>query len=340
LSRRADLMAKEIEDDLATVFTSKTQAYREALLGSVLARLQRRDADLRLPYIKHGPTGYNAREIDQSVVNPFLKRKQIPSSTNPFLSSLRRGIKFTADTAVGIRDRAAFAAFVSTIERIGALITDEDLHAFLGRLLYKFLELREAANIPVAKVQRLSIPQYSALLQGLLATRSGGLFPVLIVLATLHAIKEVLGLPWEIRHQGLNEADAAAEQAGDITISVGGKAFIVCEVTERIVNKARVVSTFTEKIGPSGIEDYIFFVNFRAVGPDQEAVKQAQQYFNQGHEVTFVDIRTWALNLLVTFGKDVRRSFTAKMVSFLDASEVPRNAKVGWNERIQELTRV
>jgi hypothetical protein len=325
---------------LVIVFASKTQAYREALLGSVLARLQRRDADLRLPYIKHGPTGYNAREIDQSVVNPFLKRKQIPSSTNPFLSSLRRGIKFTADTAVGIRDGAAFAAFVRTIERIAALNTDVELRAFLERLLYGFLELREAANIPIAKVQRLSIPQYNALLEGLLARRSGGLFPVLVVLATLHAVKEALSLPWEIRHQGLNEADAAAEEAGDITIRVNGKAFIVCEVTERIVNKARVVSTFTEKIAPSGIEDYIFFVNFRAVGPDAEAVKQAQQYFNQGHEVTFVDIRTWVLDILVTFGKDVRRVFTAKLAGLLDTNEVPRHAKVGWNEQIQKLTKV
>ena len=151
-------------------------------------------------------------------------------------------------------------------------------------------------------------------------------------------MKQVLGLDWDIQHQGINVADAASEEPGDIKISRDGKTFLAAEVTLRVVDKARVVSTFTTKIVPAGVEDYIFFVRFRATGADPEALKQAQQYFAQGHEVNFLDIKTWALHALSTIGKSGRLAFNLEMVKLLDSNDVPRKMKVGWNERIQKLT--
>jgi hypothetical protein len=278
--------------------------------------------------------------VDQSVVNPLLKEKQIPSSGGPFLSSLRRGIKFVPATAGGIQDRAAYSAFLGIIQHISKLDSDENLRQLLVRLLYEFLVLREASKIPIAKVQRLSIMQCDSLLQGLLTVRSGGQYPVFIVVAVMRAVKDVLNLPWEISYQGINQPDAPGEQPGDISITFEGELFLAAEVTERIVDKTRVISTFGDKIVPAGIKDYVFFVKLRTAGPDMEASRQAQQYFNQGHEVNFVDIRQWAVTTLLTFGHKARAAFIGEMVTLLDNENVKKNLKVAWNEQIQKLTKV
>jgi hypothetical protein len=186
----------------------------------------------------------------------------------------------------------------------------------------------------------LSIPQYGGLIDGLLSISSGGRYAVFIVVASLRALKLALGLNWEIQYQGINVADAASEEPGDITVSHEGQTFLAAEVTERVVNKARVVSTFTTKIAPAGVEDYIFFVKFRPTGADPDAVRQAQQYFAQGHEVNFLDIKTWALNTLSTIGKKGRVAFISEMVKLLDTDDVPRRMKVGWNEQVQKLTNI
>lgn len=79
-------------------------------------------------------------------------------------------------------------------------------------------------------------------------------------------MKHAFALDWEIQHQGINVADAASEEPGDIKISRSGKTFLAAEVTLRVVDKARVVSTFTTKIVPAGVEDYIFFLDSELLG--------------------------------------------------------------------------
>ncbi len=160
------------------------------------------------------------------------------------------------------------------------------------------------------------------------------------MIATLHAINHSFGLDWNIQYQGINVADSAHDEPGDITINRNGRIFIAAEVTERVVDKARVVSTFNGKIAPAGVEDYIFFVKFRAAGPDPDAQKQAERYFAQGHEVNFVDIKNWVLNTLSTIGKSGRLAFNGEIINLLGANDVPRLMKVGWNEQIQKLTKI
>jgi hypothetical protein len=74
----------EIPEDLKRpfemMFRSATQAYREALTGCVIARLQDKCIDIRLPYMKHGANAYNGRTLDEKVVNPFLQGNRIPCS--------------------------------------------------------------------------------------------------------------------------------------------------------------------------------------------------------------------------------------------------------------------
>ncbi len=177
--------------------------------------------------------------------------------------------------------------------------------------------------------------QYGALLDALLLTPSGGLVPVLLSVAAFTAIARAYDLPWQIEWQGINVADAAKGAGGDITILRDGKTVISVEVTERPIDKARVISTFATKISRNSIDDYLFFHS--AAAPTNEARKAARAYFAQGHEINFVSIKDWISMVLTTLGAKDRTIFTNSVIDLLDKKEVPASLKVAWNDHVRAV---
>ena len=156
----------------------------------------------------------------------------------------------------------------------------------------------------------------------------------MLIEAAFSAIRDAFGLAWDIDVQGINAADRAAGVGGDITIRMGDAILLAAEVTERPVERDRVVATFQTKIAPQGIEDYLFFVSD---GVEDEVVRQARQYFAQGHEINFLEMRVWLRTVLATVGRAGRDAFNRILVERLQADGVPAALKVAWNEQIALL---
>jgi len=246
-----------IQDAADLLFASSTQSYREALIGCGLARILDQSINIRHPYMNQGADAFNGRTLDEKVVNPFLQDRMIPCSKGPYLASFRRSIKFTSATASGLRDKEGYNALLNYISALEAANENEARRLVLY-LLYRFVALRNAADIPLSRISRLSLEQYQALVGRLLQVQSGGLIPVLLSVAMLHTIKTCYQFQWEIKWQGINVADKASGVGGDITVTQDGNVILAIEVTERPIEKARVVSTFNTKIVRGGIEDYLF----------------------------------------------------------------------------------
>lgn len=340
----ADLLAQEsrpqvpeIDTELNVIFSSGTQAYREALLGCFLARLNDSATNIRKPYVSQGDDAFNGRTLDERVVNPILQQRSIPSSRGPFLSVFRRSVEFTDATRDGVRDKAGYDAFLQAISFIEGT-TDDDRDALTQAayaVVYRFVELREASNVPLTRIQRMSLDQINSLIARLLDTPSGGRFPMYVVVAVLQTVNEHLGLNWEIKWEGINVADSASGLGGDIVVTSDDRILLVAEVTEREVGQNRVVATFNNKIGPDQIEDYLFFT--RSKDQPAETVEQMRRYFAQGHELNFVVIQDWAGAVLVTIGSPGRALFIRRMADLLDTTDAPAALKVAWNESVNEV---
>jgi len=335
LRQSAPSVSERVRIACDELFRSHTQAYREVLLGCLIARMQDKKVNIRQPYVEQGRNAFSGRSLDERVINPFLHEKRIPSSRGPYLSVFRRSVQFDEDIRAGLRDKAAYNSFLAAIGYLESTPKKGELLKFLRYLLYRFAELREQATIPLSRLQRMSLTQYDGLISGLLGTPSGGRFPVLLVAATFDAIREFFGLDWQVTCQGINVADAASGAGGDITIRSAGQTVMAAEVTERPVDKSRVVATFNTKIAPTGIEDYLFFVRLSGVAP--AAKQQAHQYFAQGHEVNFLEIKDWILMSLATMGRRGRATFNRILLDLLDASDIPRTLKVAWNEQVTKI---
>lgn len=320
---------------IETIFFSQTQAYREVLLGCVLVRLLDKSVNIQKPYVNQGNDAYNGRTLDEKVINPFLHNKRIPSSRGPFLSTFRRSVMFNEATREGLRDKKGYDSLLALITFVAKEKNDSELKLFLHNLLYEFIELRRATEIPLSRIHRISLEQYDGLITGLLSTASGGRFPVILIEAIFQAIKERFALDWEIETHGINVADRPSGAGGDITIKSKGAIVMVAEITERPVDKNRVTATFQTKIAPHGIEDYLFFVTSKV---DEDAKRQARQYFSQGHEVNFMEIKNWILTILSALGKPGRELFNKSLVEKLDAEDIPPSLKLAWNEQIAKIT--
>ena len=317
------------------LIVSATQSFREVLLGCGLARLADRAINIRRPYVSQGPDAFNGRTLDEKVVNPFLGERFIPSTKGPYLAVFRRNVEFVPETGRGLRDTRAWQAFLDYVSALDQAQTDEEVGVLLTYLLYRFVELREVASVTLSRIARLNLDQHERLIDGLLQTPSGGLLPVLLTVAMFKTFKECYGLDWHIDWQGINVADKASRAGGDVTILHDGRVILAVEVTERPIDRSRVVSTFNTKIAPGGIEDYVFLA--AGPSPGSEARATAMQYFAQGHDLSFLHVKPWLINNLGTIGSRCRSAFTAEFLMLLDSREVPGTLKVRWNDLVKSL---
>ena len=317
------------------IFESGTQAFREALLGCMLVRYLDKQIDIHKPYLKQGSDAYSGRTFDERVVNPFLHEKRIPCSKGPFLSVFRRSVPFSNGTGTGIRDAEAFNAFLWLIDSVANETDNETILKSIRYLLSRFLDLRATSEIGLLTLPRISLEQYNEIITKLISTPSGGRFPVLLVKSIFFTIKEVYELGWEIEVTGINEADSASGSNGDITIRQGQNIILSAEITERIVDRNRLISTFTTKIAHQSIENYLFLITSQ---PSDEVSRQIRQYFSQGYEINVLDMRNWMVMILATLGRKGRERFSQTLIREISSIEIPSPMKMAWNQIITEIS--
>jgi hypothetical protein len=329
-------VSQGISSAIDALFLSRTQSFREALLGSFLAKISDKQIEVRLPYANQGKNAFQGRAVDENVVNPFLQQRQIPCSKGPYLAVFRRSVKFTPETREGLRDKSGYDAFLALIDSLENA-SQKEAKSILRLILWKFVELREQGKIELTRIRRLSVDQYEELIGKLLNVPSGGLLPVILSVAMFQTLSECFGLNWEIEWQGVNVADRASGVGGDITIRSSGKIILAVEVTERTIEKNRVVATFNTKIAVHSLDDYLFL--FTESAPEREARDVAQHYFGQGHDISFLPIAPWLVSCLGTIGPRCRKIFNEKALALMDQSTVPAHVKIAWNEKHVQLLR-
>ena len=329
-------IAQPVQKACDDMFASKTQAHREVLLGCLLTRIVDKSKDIRHPYVDLGPSAFSGRSLDEQMVNPFLRGKNIPCSGGPYLSVFRRQVTFDETTRAKVRDKQGYDGLIRLLEVVERKSSPNELLRILEYVLYRFVLLREQAKVDLLRLERISLGQYRRLVGGLLAKPSGGFFPVLLVLAMVETIVERFSLSWQVESYGINVADKASGTGGDITIREHERTLVTIEVTERPVDASRVHATFKDKIAAKALMDYVFMVHLVRVG--DEARQQAEKYFTQGYDVNLVDIQEWITNTLVTVGLSGRKLFQDKLLHHLSQQGVTKILRVAWNEDVEKLT--
>jgi SacI restriction endonuclease len=322
-----------IASSTGRLFSSDTQAYREALVGCAIARILNAEIDIRLPSTESGKNAFSGRSLADNAVTPFLRERAIPVSVSPYLSSLRGGAKFIKGGAPRIqRDPLGFEALVDIVDYLREINSDE-ARSYLRYLLRCFIQLREAGNIVLKRISAPSLEQLRKLITAMLRVKSGGRISSMFAVAMFQTISECHALGWTVEFQGINVADVASGAVGDITISKDGELLLGVEVTERIIDQSRITLTFDRKMSPSGLLDYLFITTTR---PEEEALAAARSYTAVGHEMNFVPLIDWLIYNLATIGRKCRALFQTKMIDLLSGEGIPAEIRVAWNDKLDE----
>ena len=335
---KEEFIPEEISVALDHIFHSSTQSFREVLLGSAAVRFFDKNVDLTLPYANQGKNAYNGRSLDEKVINPFLHSHEIPSSKGPFLATFRRSVKFDTKTASGLRDKQSFQDFLKVIEFLSTSNDNTIIECIVKQIIERFLKLRDSSKIAIAKIKNLSLESTSRLLDEFAKVNSGGLIPVILVVALLRTINRFHNEKFQIEYQGINEADAASNAAGDISvIDVTTKNVLLgVEVTERQIDENRVISTFNTKIVKNAVEDYLFI--YTTSEPDINARRAAEKYYSQGYNLNFVNLSTWTKMHLSILGIAGRQYFLMTLIDILENDkQINSKIKVHWNQVIQKI---
>lgn len=328
-------LLERYQEALDIVFESKTQSYREVLLGCALVHIINPTVNIRLPYVKQGTDAFNGRTLDEQVINPFLMSKQIPCSKGPYLATFRRNVKLDESTRSGLRDQHGYDAMLVMLAAIEAADSEDIRKAFLSCLLKRFIILREKSNIQLAGIARMSVEQYQVFLDTLLHNQSGGLLPMLVTVAAFQTINDQYSCGWDISYQGINAADGATGAPGDITILNNGQIVKAIEVTERPINETRVVTTFNTKIAINDVKDYLFV--YTSIPPEEGSYNVAKVYFAQGYDINFIKLSNFVLSTFIAGNVETRQRFTDHMLALLRQDSVPAAVKTAWNDSLQEI---
>lgn len=185
LNAAPPIVSERAQKSADILFVTKVQSYREALLGCAIARIVDPQIDLSLPYTEQGDNAFSGRSLDEQVVNPFLVLKKIPCSKGPYLAVFRRNVRFVPETAVGLKDKEGYQAFLAYLTELKQADDQHALH-LLRYLLYRFVELREKSAVQLARLPRISLEQIKQLTEALLSRRSGGL--IYLCCSALHCL--------------------------------------------------------------------------------------------------------------------------------------------------------
>lgn len=320
------------QEALDTIFESKTQSYREVLLGCALIRIMNPYVNIRLPYAKQGSDAFNGRTLDEQVINPFLMSKQIPCSKGPYLATFRRNVRLDMSTRSGLRDQHGYDAMMEILDVLENA-NKETANDILDCLLQKFIELRDRSTIHLVSVDRLSIEQWHHFLDTLLHNKSGGLIPMLVTEAAFDTINHQYNCGWSIDRQGINAADGATGAAGDITIRLGQDTIKAIEVTERPISGTRVTTTFNTKISIGDVKDYLFV--YTATPPEDSAYSVSKTYFAQGYDINFIKLSNFVISIFIAGNASTRKFFMDKMLRLLQQEDIPATVKTAWNDALQ-----
>jgi hypothetical protein len=156
--------------------------------------------------------------------------------------------------------------------------------------------------------------------------------------AFFQALAERYSLGWDISWQGINVADNATGADGDITIKEHGDTLLAIEITERPIDRRRIVSTFNTKIILGNVKEYLFV--FTKDAPDDTAYQAARSLFSRGYEVNFVNLVELIVNSFLALPASPREIFTDRILTLLEPVEIPSDVKIKWNDSVKNALQI
>lgn len=242
---------------------------------------------------------WDPRSFCSAVVVPWVQDADgvLGTSSDPYVGKPLRRTRLD-DWNTPLRQKAEWEHLVGLLESVqsanNSSATESALRRCLRSVARRYRELQVTFPVP----QRVSLEQTIDITDRFLSERSGGERPLIVADALMRTVGRAFGLFDEVLRQGINEADAASNAAGDIMclrndddVSFERQVMVV-EVKDRNLTLIEVNASI-EKVRASRVPVLLFIAPGLATS-DEQAIRQrvndewtldTNVYFSQLHEI-------------------------------------------------------
>ena len=160
---------------------------------------------------------WDPRSFCSAVVVPWVQDADgvLGTSSDPYVGKPLRRTRLD-DWNTPLRQKAEWEHLVGLLESVqsanNSSATESALRRCLRSVARRYRELQVTFPVP----QRVSLEQTIDITDRFLSERSGGERPLIVADALMRTVGRAFGLFDEVLRQGINEADAASNAAGDI----------------------------------------------------------------------------------------------------------------------------
>lgn len=202
------------------------------LMSAMLAKLDNEKVDTRQPYPKLGPNSFPGRTIDETIVQAFIHKYNLPcNDTTAFLTPAFRTIEstLTKSTFENCRPSYVYYEMMDILEYVESHPTEAKM--VLSQIVSDLLLIKElnekrmkeiVAEMKAEKTHELSSEEITTLLAQHLQCKGSSRLPVLMVVAAYQAVQHLTKESPKplLAH---NSADKQTGAIGDIGITLSNE---------------------------------------------------------------------------------------------------------------------
>ncbi len=333
------LVSKDVNDQLESIFQSRTKTYQYALVTQLLAKLMDPIKDARCIQKLEGDADssrFDARSLCSKVVVPWEREVGSPLGLkdDPYVNNPMRVPDFALTFQHKQKDKKAWAELVELFEHVQD--QPKGVRPLLLQTLLKIRLLREEQTVKYPTPQRASLQDTLAVIHSFLKTKSGGARLQVVGFAVFDAMRKTWGIFDEVITSSVNASDAASGKSADVVCRRHGEVIMACEVKDRDLNIEMLHGTITnarlERVG-----ELFALIRGKDASHEQEMSKRIDREFKHGMNVYLLESDSFLALVLALIGEAGRQHFLKSIEEGMVMMNLPFESKRDWAKLLEEV---
>ena len=279
---------------------------------------------------------WDARSFCSANVVPWVSEsgQVLGTSPDPYVNNPLRRARLDGGQEP-VRNRDLWAKLVAVLTEVqqkdSPAFTESRLRCCLASLAWVYRQLTVEFDVP----QRISLESTAKLVSDFLNEPSGGERPQVVTAALMRTVGDRFGIFDRVSRLGINEADAAADNPGDILCYYQDDLILSIEVKDRTL-ELHDVETAIGKARRSGVNEILFATAAPQVN-ELSISDRAEREFALGINVYLLSIDALLRVALSIAGESSRVRFLMLVGEELNDRVTQPTHKLAWQGLLQGL---
>ena len=330
-----------VHETIHELITCAVVSIRYALLTQLLGKVVDSSRDALSIQRGDGSTAdaagrWDSRSFCSANVVPWVNDsgQVLGTSPDPYVNNPLRRARLDSGQEP-VRHRDLWAKLVTVLNEVQQEDNPEFTKSRLRSCLVSLASVYRLLTVEFDVPQRISLESTSKLIADYISEPSGGERPQIVTAALMRTISDRFGIFDRVVRLGINEADAAADNPGDIICFYNDTLVLSIEVKDRTL-ELHDVETAIGKARRSGVNE-ILFTTATAQADEPSISDRTEREFALGINIYHLSIDSLLRVALSIAGESSRTQFLSLVGEELNDRVTQPVHKLAWQQLLQIL---